>query len=332
MQITHGLAETLEQLAAEPGPRRRARVPRRPAQPRRARRRAARRRPRRACRSATRAAAPAASATFALFGETTGETDEFGLPVRGDWAADYRGARDRRLRPHAGRRARVGQQHDQHRHRLRLRRPPDRAALARARAGLACPRPASTTRPARPFLVAPEERPERLLDVDDVAGKRIVQTRLARTRDGPRGARRGRDGGHEPLRDRPALARLPAADDGADRDLRSARARSSTPPRRSPSSAPRASAQVVCEEKHMGSRAIAVVCRDEDVGARAFRRRRRRGAVYTRTGRPFLDDAEPALERIARRRHAPPGCGSSWRPAGSCSTARSCRGRRRRRS
>ncbi len=28
---------------------------------------------------------------FALFGETTGETDEFGLPVRRDWAADYRG-------------------------------------------------------------------------------------------------------------------------------------------------------------------------------------------------------------------------------------------------
>jgi hypothetical protein len=29
--------------------------------------------------------------SFALFGETTGETDEFGLPVRYDWAADYRG-------------------------------------------------------------------------------------------------------------------------------------------------------------------------------------------------------------------------------------------------
>ena len=28
---------------------------------------------------------------FALFGETTGETDEFGLPVRFDWAARYRG-------------------------------------------------------------------------------------------------------------------------------------------------------------------------------------------------------------------------------------------------
>lgn len=29
---------------------------------------------------------------FALYGETTGETDEFGLPVRYNWAADYRGS------------------------------------------------------------------------------------------------------------------------------------------------------------------------------------------------------------------------------------------------
>src|SRR5438128_3635127 len=29
---------------------------------------------------------------FALFGETTGETDEFGLPVRYNWASEYRGA------------------------------------------------------------------------------------------------------------------------------------------------------------------------------------------------------------------------------------------------
>ena len=28
---------------------------------------------------------------FCLYGETTGETDAYGLPVRGDWAADYRG-------------------------------------------------------------------------------------------------------------------------------------------------------------------------------------------------------------------------------------------------
>ena len=29
--------------------------------------------------------------SFALYGETTGETDEFGLPVRRNWATDYRG-------------------------------------------------------------------------------------------------------------------------------------------------------------------------------------------------------------------------------------------------
>jgi protein phosphatase len=29
---------------------------------------------------------------FALYGETTGERDEFGLPIRYDWAADYRGS------------------------------------------------------------------------------------------------------------------------------------------------------------------------------------------------------------------------------------------------
>ena len=28
---------------------------------------------------------------FAMYGETTGETDEFGLPVRYNWAAEYRG-------------------------------------------------------------------------------------------------------------------------------------------------------------------------------------------------------------------------------------------------
>ncbi len=29
--------------------------------------------------------------SFALYGETTGETDEYGLPVRYPWAEDYRG-------------------------------------------------------------------------------------------------------------------------------------------------------------------------------------------------------------------------------------------------
>jgi len=53
---------------------------------------------------------------------------------------------------------------------------------------------------------------------------------------------------------------------------------------------------VICEEKHMGSRAIVIVCRDEDVARRRF------GVIdegfgicYTRTGRRFFDD--PQLEQ-----------------------------------
>jgi protein phosphatase len=45
----------------------------------------------------------------------------------------------------------------------------------------------------------------------------------------------------------------------------------------------------------MGSRAVAVVCRDEDVAAKRFGIRGYGiGTLYTRTGRPFFDD--PALE------------------------------------
>jgi len=46
--------------------------------------------------------------------------------------------------------------------------------------------------------------------------------------------------------------------------------------------------RVVCQEKHMGSRCVVVVCRDEDVAARRFFGASGRGAVYTRTGRPFF--------------------------------------------
>ena len=47
-------------------------------------------------------------AHFALYGETTGETDEFGLPVRYNWAAEYRGQGHGGVRPHAGARRRSG--------------------------------------------------------------------------------------------------------------------------------------------------------------------------------------------------------------------------------
>ncbi|MBX9628177.1 MAG: AAA family ATPase [Gemmataceae bacterium] len=52
--------------------------------------------------------------------------------------------------------------------------------------------------------------------------------------------------------------------------------------------------RVVCEEKHMGSRAVVIVCRDEAAATRRFGVTGETGIVYTRTGRRFFDD--PATE------------------------------------
>jgi protein phosphatase len=49
--------------------------------------------------------------------------------------------------------------------------------------------------------------------------------------------------------------------------------------------------KVLCEEKHMGSRAVVIVCRDEDVAAKRFGVTDDGvGICYTRTGRRFFDD------------------------------------------
>jgi protein phosphatase len=57
-------------------------------------------------------------------------------------------------------------------------------------------------------------------------------------------------------------------------------------------------AEVICEEKHMGSRAIVLACRDDrpagDAGRRFGTAGDQPGAVYTRTGRPFFAAARTA--------------------------------------
>jgi protein phosphatase len=244
---------------------------------------------------------------FALFGETAGETDEFGLPVRLPWAADYRG------------RAAVVYGHTPVAEaewlnntinidtgcvfggRLSALRWPERELVSV---------PASRTyyEPVKPFL-APEDaapagevdRPAFLLDLDDVAGKRIVQTRLTRT---------------VTIREENAAAALEVM------------SRFASDPRwlvyLPPTMAPTATSQrpdllehpaeafaeyrsagvphAICEEKHMGSRAIVVVCRDANLARERFGvDSGETGAIYTRTGRPFLDgqaDTEAALSRV----------------------------------
>lgn len=64
-------------------------------------------------------------------------------------------------------------------------------------------------------------------------------------------------------------------------------------------------AEVICEEKHMGSRAVVVVCRDADAARRRFGiTDGATGIVYTRTGRRFFTDAALEAALLARVRDA----------------------------
>lgn len=53
---------------------------------------------------------------------------------------------------------------------------------------------------------------------------------------------------------------------------------------------------IVCQEKHMGSRAVAVVCRNSAAAEKHFHSIARSGVIFTRTGRPFFKpDMETAV-------------------------------------
>ena len=67
---------------------------------------------------------------FCLYGETTGETDEWGLPVRADWAAGYRGKATVVYGHTPVAEPCLAEPHHQRRYRLRLRRTAHRAPLS----------------------------------------------------------------------------------------------------------------------------------------------------------------------------------------------------------
>src|SRR5262249_1400335 len=62
---------------------------------------------------------------------------------------------------------------------------------------------------------------------------------------------------------------------------------------------------VVCEEKHMGSRAVVIVCRDEHAARERFGVGEDEiGIVYTRTGRRFFPEADLERQMLDRVRRA----------------------------
>jgi protein phosphatase len=250
---------------------------------------------------------------FAMFGETTGETDEFGLPVRGDWAAAYRGATtvvyghtptpeaewvNNTLCIDTG--CVFGGK-------LTALRWPEREIVE-------TPAVKQWSEPVRPLArqvkdVSAQAAADRLPDYADVSGRRWIDTTL--------------------------LRRIVVAEENAAAALevmsRFAMAPQwlvYLPPTMSPVETSardgflerpeeafdffrsRGQSEVVLEEKHMGSRAVIALCRDADVARRRFgTTTAEAGAIWTRTGRAFFSDRGMTEAVLARLRTAADGAG-----------------------
>ena len=243
--------------------------------------------------------------SFALYGDTTGETDEYGLPVRLPWAQEYRG-RAMVLYGHTPTPVAswvnntmcldTGCVFGGHLTALRY---PEKELVQ-------VPAEQVWYEPVRPFPAAGEapdvsisaggRREPDLLDVLDVMGKRIVETRHH---------------GRVTVAEANAVGALEVMS----RFAVDPRWLLYLPPTMSPCATapdgallehPRAAfaqyradgvEQVVCEEKHMGSRATVLVCRDDATAASIFAMPDGvSGVVHTRTGRPFF--APELTERL----------------------------------
>jgi len=236
---------------------------------------------------------------FALYGETTGETDEFGLPVRYNWAAEYRGSAmvvyghtpvpqaewlNRTINIDTG--CVFGG-------RLTALRYPEKELVSvEARATYAEPvRPLHPAEQTEAQLTS-QQLLDDALDIDDVIGKRIVTTRLHH---------------NVTVREENALAALEVMS----RFAANPKWLIYLPPTMSPTETSTQPGylehpaeafayfrregvpHVVCEEKHMGSRAVVIVCRDEDTARKRFGVLEAGiGICYTRTGRQFFNDSK----------------------------------------
>ena len=230
---------------------------------------------------------------LALYGDTDGETDEFGLPVRYPWAEDYRGEAavvyGHTPVPTAGwlnnticvdTGAVFGGE-------LTALRWPERELVSVP----AVAEHYEPIRPAAPAYPDGSERPSRLLDVSDVLGRHHVETKLAG-------------------RVRIDAERSSAALEVMSRFAADPRWLVHLPPTMAPAAASDRDdclehpdeafayfrkagvEEVVVQEKHMGSRAVLVVARDADAAqARFGLANTEAGVIVTRTGRPFFDEA-----------------------------------------
>ncbi len=249
---------------------------------------------------------------FCLYGETTGETDEWGLPIRANWAADYRGRAmvvyghtpvaepawlNRTINVDTG--CVFGGK-------LTALRYPEQelVSVPAARVYYEPMKPLAEPAPNGHSPAPSEARTANLLDIDDVLGKRIVETRLR---------------GNITVREENSAAALEVMS----RFALDPRWLVYLPPTISPCDTSKLPAmlehpaevftyfrnngvsRVVCEEKHMGSRAIVVLGQNAEVIERRFGITGEGiGTCYTRTGRRFFEDRDLETQFLERVRSA----------------------------
>ncbi len=229
--------------------------------------------------------------SFCLYGDTTGETDEYGLPVRLPWARDYRG-RAMVLYGHTPTPEAEWVNHTMcldtgcvFGGRLTALRYPEREVVS-VPAAQVYYKPVKTF-PTNESAAAVSREPE-VLDLDDVLGTRVIETAYQK-RIGVRAenAAAALDVMSRFAIDPRWLVYLPPT-------MAPVATSSSGTLLEHPEQAFAAYrsdgvAQVICEEKHMGSRAVTLVCRDlEAARARFGAPADALGAVWTRTGRSFF--------------------------------------------
>lgn len=247
--------------------------------------------------------------SFALYGDTTGETDEFGLPVRYPWAEEYRGD------------AVVVYGHTPiptaewvnnticidtgcvFGGALTALRWPERELVS-------VPAREQYWEPIRPLVEAEPERAPGVLSLADVAGTHRIETRLGRTIT----IREEHTAGALEVMSRFAVdprwlvylppTMSPPATSSRDGFLEH-------PDEAFAAYRSEGVAELICEEKHMGSRAVVVLCRDAAAATRRFGvpDGSAGGVVVTRTGRRFFADDATEAELLARMRAAADAAG-----------------------
>ena len=247
----------------------------------------------------------AAVRSFCLYGETTGEIDEFGLPVRYNWASEYRG------------KAKVVYGHTPVPEaewlnktididtgcvfggKLTALRYPEEELVSVAAKKVYC-EPVKPLNPDRQSNLTHQQEYDDLLNIEDVIGKRIIQTRLRN---------------NITIREENSIAALEVMS----RFAINPKWLIYLPPTMSPcrtSDLPdflehpsqaihyyqkRGIDKIICEEKHMGSRAVLVICKDEATALKRFGIVNEGiGVCYTRTGRNFFINSVIAREFLDR--------------------------------